>query len=115
MTAYKTYIKSTLPVSGPFFSADGTVFATAALDTNQMKITVWSAADFSILYKEVIQDDREEMFYRSPQVCLFSDLRRSFSRFDSFCATEFADSVAFWFPLKQFRIQDILIEVMSAA
>ncbi|MDE7414759.1 MAG: hypothetical protein K2N44_00285 [Lachnospiraceae bacterium] len=40
-----------------------------------MEITVWSTADFSILYKEVIQDDREEMFYRSPQVCLFSDLR----------------------------------------
>ena len=71
---YKTDIKGALPMSGPFFSADGTVFATAALDTNQMEVTVWRTEDFSPLYKEVIQDDREEMFYRAPQVCLFPDL-----------------------------------------
>lgn len=71
---YKTDIKGALPMSGPFFSADGTVFATAALDTNQMKVTVWRTEDFSPLYQEVIQDDREEMFYRAPQVCLFPDL-----------------------------------------
>jgi hypothetical protein len=28
-----------------------------------------------LLYKEVIRDDREEMFYRSPQICLFPELR----------------------------------------
>lgn len=36
---------------------------------------VCQTADFSLLYKEVIRDDREEMFYRSPQICLFPELR----------------------------------------
>ena len=74
-TAYNTEKVSSLPVSGPFFSDDGSVYATAALDTTQMEISVWRTSDFSLLYKEVIQDDREEMFYRSPQVCLFPELR----------------------------------------
>ncbi len=74
-TAYNTEKVSSLPVSGPFFSDDGLVYATAALDTTQMEIAVWRTSDFSLLYKEVIQDDREGMFYRSPQVCLFPELR----------------------------------------
>ena len=73
--AYNTEKVSSLPVSGPFFSDDGSVYATAALDTAQMEIAIWRASDFSLLYKEVIQDHREEMFYRSPQVCLFPELR----------------------------------------
>ncbi len=73
--AYNTEKVSSLPVSGPFFSDDGSVYATAALDTTQMEIALWRTSDFSLLYKEVIQDDREEMFYRSPQVCLFPELR----------------------------------------
>ena len=66
---------STLPVSGPFFSADGTVFATAALDTNQMELSVYSTEDFSLLYRDTIRDEREEMFYRRPQICLFPELQ----------------------------------------
>ena len=62
-------------MSGPYFSADGTVVATAALDTNQMEISIYRTADFSLLYKEVISDDMEEMFYRSPQICLFPDFK----------------------------------------
>ena len=73
--AYNTEKVSALPVSGPFFSDDGSVYVTAALDTTQMEIAVWQTSDFSLLYQEVIQDDREEMFYRSPQVCLFPELR----------------------------------------
>ncbi|MDE6221830.1 MAG: hypothetical protein K2G51_15645 [Lachnospiraceae bacterium] len=72
---YKTDLKGALPMSGPFYSDDGTIFATAALDTNQMELTVWRTQDFSPLSKEVIQDDREEMFYRAPQVCLFPEIR----------------------------------------
>ena len=73
--AYNTEKVSSLPVSGPFFSDDGSVYATAALDTTQMEIAIWRTSDFSLVYKEVIQDDREEMFYRSPQVCLFPELQ----------------------------------------
>ena len=73
--AYHANTESNLPVSGPFFSDDGTVYATAALGANQMEVSVWRTADFSLLYKEVIRDDREEMFYRSPQICLFPELR----------------------------------------
>lgn len=73
--AYNTEKVSSLLVSGPFFSDDGSVYATAALDATQMEIAVWRTSDFSLLYKEVIKDDREEMFYRSPQVCLFPELR----------------------------------------
>ena len=72
---YNTEKVSSLPVSGPFFSDDGSVYATAALDTTRMEIAVWRTSDFSLLHKEVIEDDREEMFYRSPQVCLFPELR----------------------------------------
>lgn len=72
---YHANTEGNLPVSGPFFSDDGTVYATAALGTNQMEVSVWRTADFSLLYKEVIRDDREEMFYRSPQICLFPELR----------------------------------------
>ena len=72
---YNTDKVSSLPVSGPFFSDDGSVYATAALDTTRMEIAVWRTSDFSLLYKEVIEDDREEMFYRSPKVCLFPELR----------------------------------------
>ena len=73
--AYNTEKVSSLPVSGPFFSDDGSVYVTAALDTTRMEIAVWRTSDFSLLHKEVIEDDREEMFYRSPQVCLFPELR----------------------------------------
>ena len=72
---FYTDIDRTLPVSGPYFSADGTVVAAAALDTNQMEISIYRTADFSLICKEVISDDREEMFYRSPQICLFTDLK----------------------------------------
>ena len=72
---YNTEKVSSLPVSGPFFSDDGSVYVTAALDTTRMEIAVWRTSDFSLLHKEVIEDDREEMFYRSPQVCLFPELR----------------------------------------
>lgn len=72
---YNTDIKGTTPVSGPFFSDDGTVFATAALDTNQMEVSFWRTQDFSLIGREVIQDDREELFYRTPQVCLFPEFR----------------------------------------
>ena len=72
---YNTEKVSSLPVSGPFFSDDGSVYVTAALDTTRMEIAVWRTSDFSLLYKEVIEDDREEMFYRSPKVCLFPELR----------------------------------------
>lgn len=72
---YYTDIDRDLPISGPYFSADGTVFATAALDTEQMEISIYSTADFSLLYKETIKDDREEMFYRSPQICLFPEIQ----------------------------------------
>ena len=74
-TMYYTDINRALPVSGPYFSADGTVVATTALDTNQMEISIYRTADFSLLYKEVISDDMEEMFYRSPQICLFPDFK----------------------------------------
>ena len=73
--AYNTEKVSSLPVSGPFFSDDGSVYVTAALDTTRMEIAVWRTSDFSLLHKEVIEDDREEMFYRSPKVCLFPELR----------------------------------------
>lgn len=72
---YHKEIGSALPVSGPFFSDDGTVFATAALDTYQLEVSIWRTEDFSLIHKDVIRDDREEMFYRSPQICLFPDLR----------------------------------------
>lgn len=73
--AYKTDIKDALPVSGPFFSDDATVFATVALGTNHMEVSVWQTKDFSLIHKEVIRDEREDMFYRSPQICLFPGLR----------------------------------------
>lgn len=72
---FYTDIDRALPVSGPYFSADGTVVAAAALDTNQMEISIYHTAGFSLLYKEVISDDREEMFYRSPQICLFPGIK----------------------------------------
>lgn len=72
--AYNTSIRSAPSVSGPFFSDDGTVFATAALDTNQVEVSVWRTDDFSLIGKEVIQDDCEGLFYRSPQICLFPEL-----------------------------------------
>lgn len=72
---YHTDIDRSLPVSGPYFSEDGTVFATAALDTQQMEIAIYNTTDFSLIYKEMIRDDREEMFYRSPQICLFPELQ----------------------------------------
>lgn len=72
---YHANTENALPVSGPFFSDDGTVYATAALGTNQMEVAVWRTEDFSLVSKEVIRDDREEMFYRSPHICLFPELR----------------------------------------
>ena len=72
---YHANTENALPVSGPFFSDDGTVYATAALGTNQMEVAVWRTEDFSLVSKEVIRDDREEMFYRSPHICLFPDLQ----------------------------------------
>ncbi len=73
--AYKTDIKDALPISGPFFSDDATVFATVALGTNHMEVSIWQTKDFSLIHKEVIRDEREDMFYRSPQICLFPGLR----------------------------------------
>ncbi len=72
---YQNDLGGALPVSGPFFSDDGTVFATAALDTNQIELAVYRTADFSLLYKETIRDEKEELFYRRPQICLFPELR----------------------------------------
>lgn len=72
---YKNDWDSTLPVSGPFFSADGTVFASAAMDTDKIELAVYRTADFSLLYRETIRDEREELFYRRPQICLFPELQ----------------------------------------
>lgn len=73
---YGTNVEGGYTICGPFFSDKGEAFAVTDIgDGNQAVLTIYSGADFSEIYREVIKDEKEEYFYSSPKIYLFDKLR----------------------------------------
>ena len=72
---YSTNIEGGNTIGGPVFSDTGETFAVTDIKDNQAVLTIYNTADFSEIYREVIRDEQEELFYRSPRVCLFDKSR----------------------------------------
>lgn len=76
---YSTNIEGGNPtIGGPVFSDTGETFAVTDIKDDQVVLTIYNTADFSEIYREVIRDEQKELFYRSPQVCLFDNSRVCF-------------------------------------
>lgn len=72
---YSTDLGGGLGIGGPVFSDAGETFAVTDITEGQAVVTVYNTADFSKICREVITDEREEYFYRSPRVYLFDGLK----------------------------------------
>lgn len=72
---YSTDIEGGYTIGGPVFSDLGETFAVTDIEGSQAVLTIYNTADFSKIYQEVITDENEELFYRSPRVYLFDRLR----------------------------------------
>lgn len=71
---YSDNIEGGYTIGGPVFSDLGETFAVTDIEGSQAVITIYNTADFSKIYQEVITDEHEELFYRSPRVYLFDRL-----------------------------------------
>lgn len=72
---YSTDIEGGYTIGGPVFSDLGETFAVTDIKGSQAVLTIYNTADFSQIYQEVIKDESEELFYRSPRIYLFDRLR----------------------------------------
>lgn len=72
---YSTDIEGGNAIGGPVFSDRGETFAVTNIRDSQAVLTIYNTTDFSKIYEEVIRNENEELFYRSPRVYLFDRLR----------------------------------------